>query len=425
MLVCDGVNMERLLIISNNVLSETTNNGKTIYSFFDTVPKEQIRQLYFSGEKPCIEGIRFFRISDSDVIKGRLFPSRRGLAITPHKGESEEQIVRGKIPRNTLTCLIREALWIGAWKSKALLQWLDEYKPTTVFYHAGDCVFAHRVFRFIVKRYSPRVTVYLTDDYVMPRKKEDLLSKIRRIIIHRSLKKVISASDVVFTVSDNMRKAYRELYKKDSVVIVNMTESMLSENYLSDSKDINIIYAGSLYFGRGRLIGEVADAIEKYNNVSGTERKVNLNIYTNFKVTGGSLKESKYVHIKGKLNKEQLVAEYNRSDIMLFVESFDAENIEKTKYSLSTKIPEYMSLHKPIFAVGPDEVASMQYLRDVAACVNKSEDIYPALVKLVESDEYQKELSDAALDKYQTKHNKQLLQGMVIKQVFNNELLKD
>ena len=303
--------MERLLVISNNVLSKTTNNGKTIYSFFDNVPKEHIRQLYFSAEKPCIEGIRFFRISDSDVIRGRFFPAKRGKAIMPHKEEIEEQIVPNRIPRNTLTCLIREILWVGAWKSKRLLQWLDKYKPTTVFYHAGDCVFAHRIFRFIVNRYHPRVSIYLTDDYVMPRTNEDYLAKFRRTIIHNSMKKVVSSADTVFTVSDNMREAYYKLYHKDSTVIVNMTESMFDGRYISKNEDINIIYAGSLYFGRGKVISEIADAIEELNNFSKSEHKVHLNVYTNTKVTGSSLREGKYIHIKGKLNKEQLIEEYN------------------------------------------------------------------------------------------------------------------
>ena len=53
---------DRLLIISNNVLSETNNNGKTILSYFDTIPKEQVAQLYFSGECPQIEGYRYYQL---------------------------------------------------------------------------------------------------------------------------------------------------------------------------------------------------------------------------------------------------------------------------------------------------------------------------------------------------------------------------
>ncbi len=70
----------RLLIISNNGLSYTQDNGTTISSFFDSVPKECVRQLYFSGENPGVSGYKYFQISDNDIIKGVFSRKRRGRA---------------------------------------------------------------------------------------------------------------------------------------------------------------------------------------------------------------------------------------------------------------------------------------------------------------------------------------------------------
>ena len=59
---------ERLLIISNNVLSTTRNNGKTVYSYIDSLPKENVAQFYFYNEQPSIEGYSYYRIIDKDII---------------------------------------------------------------------------------------------------------------------------------------------------------------------------------------------------------------------------------------------------------------------------------------------------------------------------------------------------------------------
>ena len=58
----------RLLIISNNVLSMTRSNGKVIMSYFDCLPKDMVRQLYFSSELPSIKGYQYYQISDKDII---------------------------------------------------------------------------------------------------------------------------------------------------------------------------------------------------------------------------------------------------------------------------------------------------------------------------------------------------------------------
>ena len=76
---------ERILIISNNVISDTNNNGKTILSYFDSINYTQIRQLYFSNEIPLRKEYKYFRISDIDVIKGRFSSKRRGSKITANE----------------------------------------------------------------------------------------------------------------------------------------------------------------------------------------------------------------------------------------------------------------------------------------------------------------------------------------------------
>ena len=75
------IKQERLLIISNNVLSTTNNNGKTILSCIDSIPQDQVQQLYFSNETPTVSGYRYFKISDTDVIRTRFMGVAPGTSI--------------------------------------------------------------------------------------------------------------------------------------------------------------------------------------------------------------------------------------------------------------------------------------------------------------------------------------------------------
>jgi hypothetical protein len=46
------------------------------------------------------------------------------------------------------------------------------------------------------------------------------------------------------------------------------------------------------------------------------------------------------------------------------VDSFDKTSRTYLHFSLSTKIPEYMGSARPIFAYGPEELASIQYISE-------------------------------------------------------------
>lgn len=407
---------ERLLIISNNVLSETNNNGKTILSYIDCLPKNEVRQLYFSSENPQIEGYKYFQISDKDVLKGHIRKINRGRSIqkiTRTKNISNSN----KVKRNDFTCLLREFVWFKSWESDALIKWLDEYDPTAVFFVGGDCLFAYNIYIYIVKRYSPKSSLYLTDDYIAPRKKKTFLSEIRRKLILNKLQESLKLSHHFFTISAPMKQAYKVLLNRNSDIIVNMTESLYNDEYIKPEKNITIVYAGSFYYGRDDVLLDVADAVERYN-VNNNKKKVFLEVYSKDKISNNKMKNFSFTHFNEPVNKEELIKIYNAADILLFVESFNDYQIEKTRYSLSTKVPEYLSLKKPIFAVGPSYIGSMDYLQNVAQCVFNLNDIYAKLVELLESHELQIELAESSYTKYITYNNKERMQKMFIKKVF-------
>ena len=91
---------------------------------------------------------------------------------------------------------------------------------------------------------------------------------------------------------------------------------------------------------------------------------------------------------------------------------------EKTRFSLSTKVTEYLSLGKPIFAVGPSDIGSMDYLFDVAECVFDESEIEDVLKRLLENTERQNQLGILAKQKYEKYHNKEAIQNQLLSLVF-------
>jgi len=287
----------KILIISNNVLSPTRNNGKTILSFIEGIDKACVRQLYFNGENPSVEGYSYFQLSDHDVMYGICKKERRGrvwnsvLQKEVATLSAEKPI---KVKPSSFLRLARDILWHNRWKSSQLLQWLDDFQPDTVFFVAGDSGFAYNIAGYIVNRYGARLVTYITDDYIMPRKKESLVDKLQRGRIRKRMLACIKSSEAYFTISALMQKAYQKLSGKPSEIIMNMTPPLYEENaanLLIAQDKIVMLYAGSLYYGRDSIIGSVADAAVRYNSSKKPEQKaVQINIYSNAKPQEESLR---------------------------------------------------------------------------------------------------------------------------------------
>ena len=407
----------RILVISNNSFSATSNNGKTLASFFKSFPSENIAQLYFNQEIPTdVYFKKFYRIMDLEIINSFYSNIKPGGTIESlniqqiNINEKNNESLTSKFKKFNLFRIARELLWLtNRWNTNSLNMWLDEFSPEVIFLCAGDSGFAYDITKCIRRKYVSKLVVYITDDYILPRRTFSPFWWIRRNYIFKKMKKTIQESDLLVTISEEMRSTYKTIFGRDSILAMNMTESMYSETQqIRNNKFITLLYAGGLHFKRYETLNFLAKSIEQYNNVT-KGKKVFLKIYSG---TEPSEDIKRHLNIKGasifcgSLNSTELKIELNRCDIPVHVESFDHKCIESTRLSVSTKIPEYLSLGKPILAIGPNEVASMKYLEDSAYCITKLNELDLKLKDLIENEELKQVLSAKALLKFKKNHKK-------------------
>jgi len=407
----------KILIISNNAFSNTSNNGKTLASFFKEYPKSYIAQLYFSENNPskdCCEN--FYKITDNDIIRSILNKNFRCGGIVCNYCDvnsayySKNNNIIEFLKKINSIRIIREIIWNSRkWDTKDFNIWLNDFSPEVIFFCAGDSGFAYNIVNTIIRKFKCKLVIYITDDYILPRKTINLFWWIRRNYIMKKMKIAISNSNLFITISDKMKFEYKKIFKKDSIIVVNMPDSMKREGIIKNNNTINLIYAGELHFKRYETLNLLGKAIEKYNLNHNTSKKAFLKIYCINKPT--NKKVLKMLNIKnasqylGRLNRDKLIEALNENNILVHVESFNKKSIESTKLSISTKIPEYLSLEKPILAIGPSEVASIEYLKDSALCINNKDSIYEEITKLFADEKSMVSLSKKATQKYYKYHN--------------------
>ena len=100
---------KKVMIISNEPLSNTSSNGRTLRNFFLDFPKEQIAQFYIHGEPDGGVCSSYYQVSDRDALNAVLFrkPERKLSKEMPSGASREPK----RYKKNCRTMLIRDIVW--------------------------------------------------------------------------------------------------------------------------------------------------------------------------------------------------------------------------------------------------------------------------------------------------------------------------
>ena len=412
--------MKKVLIVSNNCFSSTRNNGKTLYSFFKNMDKKYIAQLFFKEEIPdIIEKYNYFKITDKDILF-KVF-NKLGFKKRQNNHNSLKKIENTK-NKGEILRLVREFLWkTKVWKTLELINWLDEFRPEIIFFCAGDSCFAYDIVNFIKSRYKSEVIVYITDDYILPKKTLNIFWWLRRNIIFFKMKKIIEISKEFFLISPKMKKEYYKIFNKKGNLLLNLPEKTLEKNSVKkyDLNNLNVVYMGGFHYGRDLILLKIAEIIE---NIC-MKQKINITfqIYSTQKLDEeikNKIARLKNTSFCGSLTKQEVENKLKEEVILLHVESFERKFIEKTILSFSTKISEYLMSKNIILGIGPKEIASIDFLYNQTCCITDFNNLEKGLEKIfkdlpqkneslseyfeIKNEELQNELlkSEELLDKY-------------------------
>lgn len=387
----------RVLVISHNSFSDTQNNGKTLSAFFKGWPKDRLAQLYLWPEEPDLTVCeQYYRITDYEILAGFLRGHHKAGGEHVVKNENNElnaqsnlgrfvgslykkrgnhdggqglhSVIYELFKRRVPVALIgRDILWnLDYWKTDDLNEWLNKFAPDLVFYQSSNGVFAFRLVNWISHTLSIPIIMEVTDDYVSPKRTIDIFWWGHYFWLKRWFTMTVKKACKVIAIGDLMAEEYRHRFGGEYDVLMNSVsiDKIDSSCYAHrDNGAVKFIYAGSLHLNRWKTISVIGQCLKE---LSAEGYNTQFDIFTNVQP---SSTEQKAITIPpvmrygGSLNQEELKNTLNKSDILVHVEAFDRKSRATTRLSVSTKIPEYMITGRCIFAVGPKEVASIQYLQ--------------------------------------------------------------
>lgn len=386
----------RVLIVSHNALSKSANNGKTIETFFGKWPKECLSHLFFSPEEEDFDFCnQSFCVTDYDMLNS-IFPFSKKTygevldsegdnnnykqyctfvkslykktRLSTNRGKMLEYIHEQSVNRKPFVSFARQSVWINYKKClPQIYKWLDKIRPDAVFFQGGSSSFSYNIVHEICLRYSIPLFLQCTDDYTLPLYKESLFNKYISKKYIEAFCRGLQYSSCVYAISDKMVAEYRKKYGgRKYIVLSNSIKRNIGYNEIDSKAIYKVVFAGNIGLNRWETMcafGRTIDIINAENSI----KKIELDIYTNSQMTMNieeAFNTVDCINMKGFVTPKELDAIVAEADYLLHVESFDDTNKRVTRLSMSTKIGEYIGSNRCIIAIGPPDIASIEYIKE-------------------------------------------------------------
>ncbi len=360
--------MKPILLVNACLIGDNNGTGNTLASVFASVPNNLIFEL-------CIDFLRtpdncsnrFF--VDKKYSAARYFlanrrkNSQQSDAAVKHRANisgARASGIKGIIHEMFRGCADILPIKISSSMDKFITESKAEY-----VYTCGSSITSLRTARKISAKYNLPLVLHIMDNWEETLYTSSILSKPFSKILKYELKKANKYSSKSLAISKSLCDKFSDKYKTEYYPLMNTVDIIKDKPLCFDRDKLVFLYAGSLSINRFASLSEIAEGLHKAlgNNylfklfVPSTQNTEDMRAIFN----GYNVEFSDYIP------RDELYKEYSKSDVLVIAESFDKNFCDFTKYSLSTKLPEYMAAGKPILAFLSEQLYSHKYLSESGA----------------------------------------------------------
>ena len=319
---------------------------------------------------------------------------------------------------NHFFLLVRELIWkFGKWKTKELNEFLDSFKPDIILHSMEGYIHLNRIIEYSIKRTKAKAIGYICDDNFTYKQSSKIGYKVYRFFQRKSLKNLANQTQSFFSISEKTKKEADAFFKIDSKIL---TKPLYSVPTICDDTvtvPIKFIYTGNLLYGRKESLFAFSEVIGQL-----PQDKIYCDVYTQTLLSGSEIEflENNRCFVHKPISQKEVLKLQRESDVLLFLEALDGPNAKTARLSFSTKITDYLSAGKAIFAIGNGDTAPIEYfLENKSAFVATDRNqLKEMLVNLTDNPDLIKQYAIVARECAVKNHNPQTIQ-----ELFDNEIL--
>lgn len=395
----------KILIVSR-LNWDDTSVSNTLSNLFGDYDPDKIARIYIETQHPntcCCK--RFYQISEFSLVKkifnwglntGKVITTdgsvvKRPQAVDDATAKQEASVMNWvRSHRSSIFTVLRDFLWyLNGWKTKELRAFIKDFNPDVVWLDGSPLILMNRLNNYVYKVAQKPTVTFLMDDVYCYESCTGLFDRVYKFFLRKQVKWTVDHCKHVFVSSQKMKTEYDRIFGVDSTFI---TKSFEADKLKTDVEVIHnpvrLVYLGNVLIGRLGTLIKIAKCMKEINK---GHQKLQLSIYTNsfiFEEEKKQLLCDSGVRLCPPISFDKVPEIIAENDVQVFTESMDGKDMSVARLSFSTKIIDYIQSGKCILAVGPKDVAPIEYFKkeDAAIVATNMEELMASLLKLTNED---------------------------------------
>ena len=387
----------KVLIVSQGKWDDNQNLGNTLSNIFQGWDRECIAHICTDSGKPNTNTCtKFYSLDELSFLNSVSKKQEISFDLPVNAKSLTKNKALKNLFRFQLVYWLRDLFWLFLyWKKKDLVDFVNSYNPDIIFLTFNRNFYVNRVQRFIVGLSKSPAVMYTSDDgYTFKQFSLSPFFWIDRFIKRKSISKTVHLCSILYVISSIQKCEFSKLFGVRTKLLWKGATFDSFESNKKNHHPLQLVYSGNINLNRWKTLCDLGRTLDIIN-IGGD--KASLLIYTSTYISRRmqkGLKGCKSIVKIDSVQSHELLKIHENADILVHVESFSLKYKLMVRMSFSTKIVDYLSRGKCIFAIGPAGVASIDYLlQNNAAIVATSEcEIAEKLRKILETpkilDEY-------------------------------------
>lgn len=423
----------RIIIVGTIPYNKNT-SSRAFDAYFHNWEKENLRQI-FSNTKTPIKGHcgSLYQITDQRLVKcwvhkicdPGLIYSYQDLPDDWKDNNLEvnsrliDLLYRFGSNDSPLKYLLRKVLWNKKfWNTTKLKDWLEEFKPECVFLAFSDDFFIPEIALSIATRYDIPIMSCIGDDYYFNEKKSlSPFYHIYRSKYKHLIRKVFEHRGSAIYIGNKIRDKYNQEFGLNGETVYLTSDIERRQFRVIDKKFPRFSYCGNIRLGRNNSLADIGKALYTINPA------FKLDVYSaeGNKEYIDVLKSCEGINFHGAVSYQEVMNITSQSDVVVIVEGFDKEDVDITRYSLSTKAADAITSGCQILAYGDVECGVISYLYSLGCAMvcNSKNTLEDQIRQLLKDEELQRHLYTQS-DKIAKENHDKLRNLSLSERLFNN-----
>lgn len=243
--------------------------------------------------------------------------------------------------------------------SDSFCEWIETVKPNYIYTSVSDYGFAKLILLLMDKYPDIKFVIHLYDDWTLPSYKI-LYGRLFHKLCENLLKQIVKRAYKCLAISDYMSIDYAKRYGKKFTWLPNPIQ--LPDLQVGSKKTNSIVFMGKIIMHNYEAILNMVKAVDHLNRNNNIH--ITFQVYSTYNYFDADDLAKKYqcCHFHSWVAHEEVMNILQNATILYLPITANKETQKFTKYSMSTKIPEYLSSGTPILYCGPKDIAMTDLL---------------------------------------------------------------